>query len=315
MGLDDKGTQFLLAARRLGVSFERTATIGRQRLYVTPPLLRRRLSAFGIATTAEDTRRLFDEDGFAEPLLRLLGARQTVSIDVSAYEGASRILDLNQPLPPDLEGAFTAVVDAGSLEHVFDVPTAMRNCMRMVAPDGFFLAITPANNMMGHGFYQFSPELFYRVFSDDNGFTVERMLVTGTSSTRWFEAADPTSIGARVQLRGFRPTYLCVAARRVEMRSILDTPPQQSDYVTRWEGAKGTAATAPGPAATSELHAIERHAPYRLMMAVKSLYHLLQAICLPFDRRAFRRVDIAKLTLRGRRSSSPTRTSSRGDAR
>ena len=214
MGLDDKGAQFLLAARRLGVSFERTATIGRQQLYVTPPLLRRRLGAFGIATTAEDTRRLFDEDGFAEPLLRLLGARQTVSIDASAYEGASRILDLNQPLPPDLEGAFTAVVDAGSLEHVFDVRTAMRNCMRMVAPDGYFLAITPANNMMGHGFYQFSPELFYRVFSEANGFTVERMLLTSTSSTHWFEVADPKAIGARVQLSGFRPTYLCVAARR-----------------------------------------------------------------------------------------------------
>jgi len=301
MGLDDKGAQFLLAARRLGVSFERTATIGRQQLYVTPPLLRRRLGAFGIATTAEDTRRLFDEDGFAEPLLRLLGARQTVSIDASAYEGASRILDLNQPLPPDLEGAFTAVVDAGSL----DVRTAMRNCMRMVAPDGYFLAITPVNNMMGHGFYQFSPELFHRVFSEANGFTVERMLLTSTSSTHWFEVADPKAIGARVQLRGFRPTYLCVAARRVEMRSVLGTPPQQSDYVTRWEGAKATAASAPDRVTTSELNRIERHAPYRLMMAVKSLYHLLQATCLPFDRRAFRRVDIAKLTPRGRRSSSP----------
>ena len=315
MGLDDKGTQFLLAARRLGVSFERTATIGRQRLYLTPRLLRRRLGAFGISTTAEDTRRLFDENGFGEPLLRLLGASQTVSIDASAYEGASRILDLNHSLPPDLEGAFTAVIDAGSLEHVFDVPTAMRNCMRMVTPGGYFLAITPANNTMGHGFYQFSPELFYRVFSDANGFSVERMLVTGTSSTRWFEVADPTSIGTRVQLRGVRPTYLCVAARRVEMRSVLDTPPQQSDYVTRWEHAKDTPAAARGPVATSELNVVERHAPYRLMMAVKSLYHLLQATCLPFDRRAFSRVDITTLTPRGRRATRSPGDSSGGDAR
>ena len=300
MGLDDKGTQFLLAARRLGVSFERTATIGRQRLYVTPALLRRRLAAFGIVATDEDTRRLFDEDGFGEPLLRLLGATRTVSIDASAYEGASRILDLNQSLPPDLEGTFTVVIDAGSLEHVFDVPTAIRNCMRMVEPGGHFLAITPANNMMGHGFYQFSPELFYRVFSEANGFRVERMLVTGTSSTRWFEVADPKATGARVRLPGFRPTYLCVAARRVEMRSILDTPPQQSDYVMRWKGAKGAPASAPELVAPAELHPIERHAPYRLMMAVKSLYHLLQATLLPCDRRSFRHVDIARLTPRGR---------------
>jgi hypothetical protein len=44
MGFDDKGTQFLLAARSLGVSFERTATIGRQRLDISPRMLRRRLA-------------------------------------------------------------------------------------------------------------------------------------------------------------------------------------------------------------------------------------------------------------------------------
>ena len=48
MGLDDKATQFLLASRQLGVSFEQTATIGRQRLYITKSGLAKRLSAFGI---------------------------------------------------------------------------------------------------------------------------------------------------------------------------------------------------------------------------------------------------------------------------
>ena len=275
MGFDDKGTQFLLAARSLGVSFERTATIGRQRLDISPRMLRRRLATFGTTVAGEDIRHLFDENGFGEPFLRLLGATRTESIDASAYEGASRVLDLNQTLPQELEGRFTAVIDAGSLEHVFDVQTALRNCMAMVAPDGHFLSIAAANNMMGHGFYQFSPELFYRVFSEANGFTVERMLVTGKSSTKWYEVADPKTIGTRVQLRSFRPTYLCVSARRVEMRPILDTPPHQSDYVTRWAGSAAPPAPAPNAVAATEPHPMERHAPYRLLMAVTSLYHLL----------------------------------------
>ena len=62
---------------------------------------------------------------------------------------------LNQPLSADLEEAFTAVVDCGSLEHVFDFPAAVRNCMRMVAVDGHSLSVTPADNWAGHGFYQF----------------------------------------------------------------------------------------------------------------------------------------------------------------
>jgi hypothetical protein len=45
---------------------------------------------------------------------------------------------------------------------------------------------------------------------------------------------------------------------------------------------------------------MERFTPYRVLMAMTSLYHLLQATCLPFDRRAFRRVDITRLTRRGR---------------
>ena len=297
MGLDDKGTQFLLAAQRLGVSFERTATIGHQQLFVTPRWLRRYLGVFQIeATDAKIHEVVSRADGFAEPFLHLLGAHQIVSIDASPYEGASQVVDLNRTIPAELEGAFTAVIDAGSLEHVFDFPTAIQNCMRMVAPGGHFIAITVGNNAMGHGFYQFSPELFYRVFSRASGFAVERMLVTETSSTRWYEVSDPGVVGDRVQMRTFRPTYLCVAARRVANVPILDTPPQQSDYVTRWQdGASRTDGTRRLGFSDALFRAVEQRAPYRAMIAIKSVYHLLQAIGPPLDRRAFRRVDIASL--------------------
>ena len=92
MGFDDKATQFLLAARRLGVSFEQTATIGRQRRYVTTAGLRQRLNEFGIPTSKNDAQGVLDKnDGYSEPLLHLLGATRTVSIDASDYEGASSI--------------------------------------------------------------------------------------------------------------------------------------------------------------------------------------------------------------------------------
>jgi SAM-dependent methyltransferase len=297
MGLDDKGTQFLLAARQLGVSFERTATIGHQQLFVPSHWLRRYLRAFRIeATDAEIQEVVTGADGFAEPFLRLLGAQRIVSIDASPYEGASQVVDLNQTLPAELEGAFSAVIDAGSLEHVFDFPTAIQNCMRMVAPGGHFVAITTGNNAMGHGFYQFSPELFYRVFSPGSGFAVERMLVTETSSMRWYEVSDPDEVGDRVQMRTFRPTYLCVVARRVSNVPILDSPPQQSDYVRRWQDGKAPTedARSLGLSDTS-IRAVERNVPYRLTFAIKSVYHFLQAIGPPLDHRSFRRVDIASL--------------------
>ena len=292
MGLDVKATQFLLAARGSGASLERVVTIGRQRLSITPAWLRNRLRAVGIDLDPAATARLFGEaDGFAEPLLRALGARQVTSLDASGYEGASRVADLNTKIDPDLQNAFTTVLDLGSLEHVFDFRTAIANCMRMVARNGHLLVVTPANNMAGHGFYQFSPELFYRVLSESNGFSIERMLVTELSSARWYEVADPALLGARVQFRTFRPTYLCVIARRVEVRPILVNPPQQSDYVTRWRNSGKTAPDVP----SSDLHPLERHSPQWLITVVKSGWHLAQAVLFPFDPKAFRRVDIARL--------------------
>ena len=290
MGFDTKATQFLLAARALGVSFERTATIGRQRLFVTPSWLYRWLRRFGFRVDRRGAARLLSEsEGFAEAFLCFLGARNVVSVDASGYEGASLILDLNEPIPADAEGAFTSVVDAGSLEHVFDFPAAVRNCMRMVAVGGHFLSVTVTNNMAGHGFYQFSPELFYRVFARQNGFRVERMLLTETSSARWYEVRDPAATGSRVQLRTFRPAYLCIVARRIGAGPVSTTPPQQSDYVSRWK--EGTPSSTPGDG----LHPVERYAPEPVARALRSLYHLAQAIALPFDRRSFSRVDISNL--------------------
>lgn len=41
--------------------------------------------------------------------------------------------------------------------------------------------------------------------------------------------------------------------------------------------------------------AVEQRAPYRVMIALKSVYHLLQATCFGLDDRSFRRVDIVTL--------------------
>ena len=178
----------------------------------------------------------------------------------------------------------------GLWEHVFDFPAAVRNCMRLVAVNGHFLTVTVANNMAGHGFYQFSPEVFYRILSPQNGFRVERMLLTETSSGRWYEVRDPALVGSRGQLRTFRPVYLCIVARRIAAGPVLATPPQQSDYVSRWNDEPLTERqTGDG------LHPIEQYFPHALARALRSLLHLAQATVLPFDRRSFRRVAISEL--------------------
>ena len=132
---------------------------------------------------------------------------------------------------------FTVVFDGGSLEHIFNFPVAIRNCMEMVQCNGHFIGIVPCNNYMGHGFYQFSPELFFRIFTEENGFKMEKMILYETSPmARWYQVFDPQEIGRRVEVRTRRNTLLIIQARKVAVKSLFTTTPQQSDYAAIWQG-------------------------------------------------------------------------------
>ena len=94
------------------------------------------------------------------------------------------------------------------------------------------------NNFCGHGFYQFSPELFFRALSPENGFQVTRMIACDArEGADWFEVTDPVSMGARVEIVGPYQVMLMVLARRVSSAEPFVSMPQQSDYVSAWAGA------------------------------------------------------------------------------
>lgn len=246
MSLDRYALSFLIRARRHGTSFAQTATLGRQGLAASTADIRHSLSVSGADAAAavpdsSSTRWL-------EPMLKCLGAKQVVSVDASDYEGATYLHDMNLPLPSALEGKFTVVIDVGTLEHVFDFPTAVRNLMRMVEIGGHLLLVTPANNEAGHGFYQFSPEVFFRVLSTQFGFTVEEMLIREVRAFRghWYRVFDPELVGQRAQFRSRRATYLYIRALRVGRVPNLSPPPQQSDYSTAWKTGEFGRVAQPG---------------------------------------------------------------------
>jgi hypothetical protein len=252
MGIIRSNAAFLLDARARGVVFDRTLTLGRQRLYVRPDELR--------ALAAQYRADLHDAAGglrYGEPadafLTRFLDVRELHALDRSAYEGAGVTHDMNLPIPAALEERFDAVVDSGTLEHIFNVPVALANCMKLAKRGGSVFLASPANNMCGHGFYQFSPELFFRVFSAANGFSLTRLvLVTHpfpgaelSARQTWYEVRDPAEIGARAPLMTKTPAFLMMEAKRVDAVPSVLTAPQQSDYVSRWDAVESPPPAAP----------------------------------------------------------------------
>lgn len=245
MGVNQHDVSFLLAARRLGVSYEKTLTIGRQWLFATPAELIAGHRSAGVTLDRSTAERLVHEgEPFAESVFAHLGAQAVDSLDASSYEASTIVHDLNVPLPDRLHGRYSVVFDGGTLEHVFNFPQALKNCMQAVQVGGHFLTITPANSLLGHGFYQFSPELYFRALTHDNGYEIKTVLVRAAHNwARWRQVADPERVGARVASSGPWPTFLCVLARRTSDVEPFTQWPQQSDYVTVWGG--GTVAMSP----------------------------------------------------------------------
>lgn len=239
MGIDHQGARLLLFCKRLGVDFSAVATIGRQGLYLEPSHLQRIFSDFGRTLDDAALGNLVDEgDGFAEGLFRVLGAQCVDAFDLSAYEGATHVHDMNLAVDKAHHGKYSLVLDGGSLEHVFQVATALRNCMEMVRVGGHFVSIAPANNFFGHGFYQFSPEFYFRALSRANGFEVLHMFAVAPGPAQtWYRVRDPAHVHERVTLTGPEPVYLLVVARRVAGGPLFSENPQQSDYATLWGGS------------------------------------------------------------------------------
>lgn len=237
MGVDAASLRFLMLAAQTGVRFERTLMLGRQNLHCAPWEIDLALSDLGRSCTDRDA--LSASMPYAESLFGWLGAHQVDSMDASDYESATIVHSLNEPIPPELANQFTLVFDGGTLEHVFDVRVAWANAMELVAPGGHLISVTTANNHLGHGFYQFSPELIFRVFSAENGFELEGVFLyeqtsKGSDRSEVFEVRDPAELGRRVILVNSHSTLMLIRARKTAAVKPFEAPAIQSDYAAKW---------------------------------------------------------------------------------
>ncbi len=234
MAITNTCVRFLCWAKRRGVSFASTLTLGH---------LENRVKKEVIDNIIEKEKSLFDkekinwDEKFADSIFYALGADSLESLDYCSYEKADIIHDLNIPISETLHNKYTAIIDGGTLEHIFNFPQAIKTCMQCLKLNGHFIGFSPTNNLMGHGFYQFSPELFYQVFSSQNGFRIIGMFIIAADfeldTEKWYEVVNPEDVKERVTLRNKFPCYLMILAQKVqekeELKNIL-----QSDYSELW---------------------------------------------------------------------------------
>lgn len=232
--------QLLLSSqKKRKISFEKMVMIGRQNLHLNPDQLKEAFLKFGFKDI--DVIKIFDKNNtYAEPLLKAMGADIVDSIDASDYEDASIIHDMSNPVADKYKNQYDLVLDSGTLEHVFNFPVAIKNCMELVKTGGHFIGIYPCNNFFGHGFYQFSSELFYRVLSKENGYNIlDVILFTDEKNATFYSVPDTSEEHQRINFTNTKPVLMYVLAEKKNDGVIFENNPLQMDYSKlKWKGVK-----------------------------------------------------------------------------
>ena len=231
MGIDNVAAKLLILLRNeQGIDLNKTVILGRQHNYVGPLLRRRIKIEFGVSKHS-----LPLDSEYADELLEILGIVKPDILDVSSYESANVLHDMNKPIPEELVGKYSTVIDVGTSEHVYNITQALENLKSLCAPRGFILMVSPANNWLGHGFYQFSPELFFRAFDTPSGFEIRNLFLVKLKpfGSIWYELNDPKIMGRRGTIITKRRSYVAVIATKISS-SASQSQPQQSDYESAW---------------------------------------------------------------------------------
>jgi SAM-dependent methyltransferase len=159
---------------------KRTLTISQQAVYadekqVRSILLKNNIKIKKIVSSFDKKNKIpdwfntkYDNNINAQYLFSLFGSKKVFSSDSSKYENSDLVIDLNNRVNNKLINKFDNIVDIGTLEHVFDTSSALENYIRMLKKGGYLLIAVPCSNMIDHGFYTFSPTLFYDYFTSNN---------------------------------------------------------------------------------------------------------------------------------------------------
>ena len=221
MGVKKQEFQFLQMFYEMNGPFGNVLTLGKQQIYYKP----------------QDPQNLGSKflDSYC---IDKFGATSVTSIDYSNYEGANIIHDLQNNLPLEHEGKFDLVIDFGTTEHIFDVAASFKNCISAVKINGYLIHGLPSNNSNGHGFYQLSPEVFFSLYSGENGFGDTRVFVVDRSiHGKWYELFKPEK-GQRLNVLSRNETYVFCFTRK--MNNVSKLKVFQSDYVSSWSDLEGS---------------------------------------------------------------------------
>ena len=117
--------------------------VGRQKLSLSVKENNILISTYNLSNQFDKSH--FEKRGYSDDIIKsYLGIKNLRIVDYSDYEGADIVTDLNHPIKKELYNNFDALIDGGSIEHIFNFPNAIKNYMKMVKVGGSIFIFTNA---------------------------------------------------------------------------------------------------------------------------------------------------------------------------
>lgn len=178
-----------------------------------------------------------------ESVFKSLGFEEVHTLDYSDFEGADVVFDLNSSaVPPNLVHRYDCIIDHGTIEHVFHIPNVLRNIFNLLRVNGRVIHSAPSSNFVDHGFYMFSPTLFYDFYTA-NKYQIKCIQLTQSSTRQdkdpcFYSDYTPGCLDS-VSYGGLDNSIygtICIALKTEE--STGDVIPQQGLYKKVWQQNK-----------------------------------------------------------------------------
>ena len=214
----------------------RVVTLGRQSLNLNPSEIYNILKISRKNISLSSVRHACSSQWCEILLMNLFGAKSVTSIDVSEYEGATILHDLNHPLN-DLseQERWDTVIDFGTLEHVFNIKQGFENCRNLCKNTGMILHANPSCGHNGHGFWQLSPNAYTSFYSLPHQ-ACNRNMVFLANPSKWnVWHRVPNVSDRRIELTNFQTgTAYALSLSFNEGKPATRAIIQQSDYIYKW---------------------------------------------------------------------------------
>lgn len=239
MGLHNPCAHFLAHEARYRPITGRVLTLGRQTIHFGEDEFRQILDIEGFVPKSVPAGQVFDDHKF----FAMLGAAQTDSMDISGYEGATIIHNLNSTIDDNLRNKSDFIYNGSTLDNVFNPISGLKNTSQLLRAGGRIIHIEHASNYTNSAYLQFSPSWFSDYYIVNNFRDVKAYIALFTTiDGAWnLFACPPDESGQIYPFQSEYPAFVVIVAEKGE-NSTWNAEPVQGVYRSKdmWDAFRGS---------------------------------------------------------------------------